>query len=209
MLKELNNIYSLSQLVVLGIIFLTAFYFYYFSARGGSAEGGKKDKLKFLINKLIVAALSFLALLALIKTMNQYYIWSGNELSRLLLPPHWSIEYFIFYAFGHFWIGTLMVAAISFLFYLFLKFLEKRQSRFFIEGETALGFLAALIVGWPGFVIFLPLVFIFTALVAIYRRLVLRESYTTLGYPFLLAAGLVLVFGRAIIDALSLGVLII
>ncbi|MBT9171162.1 MAG: hypothetical protein DDT18_01531 [Actinobacteria bacterium] len=197
MLKELNNIYGLSQLVVLGIIFLTAFYFYF----------SKKDKLKFLINKLIVAALSFSALLAIVKTINQYYVWSGNELSQLLLPPHQSIDYFVFYAFGRFWLGVLIGVAVSFLFYLFLKFLEKRQNRFFIEGETALGFLTALIVGWPNFVIFLPLVFISTVLIAIYRRLILKEPYTTLGYPFLLAAGLVLIFGKAIIAVLNLGVL--
>lgn len=197
MLKELNNIYSLSQLIILGIIFLTAFYFYY----------SQKDKFKFLINKLIAAALFFSAILAIIKTINQYYVWSGNELSRLLLPPHQSIKYFIFYAFSRFWLGVLIGAAVSFLFYLFLKFLEKRQSRFFIKGETALGFLTALLVGWPNFVIFLPLVFVSTILIAIYRQLILKESYTTLGYPFLLAAGLALIFGRAIIDALNLGVL--
>ncbi|MEK9168447.1 MAG: hypothetical protein AAB698_01470 [Patescibacteria group bacterium] len=197
MLKELNNIYSLSQLIILGIIFLTAFYFYY----------SRKDKLKFLINKLIAAALFFSAILAIIKTINQYYVWSGNELSRLLLPPYQSINYFIFYAFSRFWLGALISVAVSFLFYLFLKFLEKRQSRFFIEGETALGFLTALLVGWPNFVIFLPLVFVSTILIAIYRQLILKESYTTLGYPFLLAAGLALIFGRIIINVLDFGIL--
>ena len=195
--KELSNIYNLIQLIVFGIIFLSAFYFFYF----------QKDNLKLLINKLIAAALSFLAILAIIKTINQYYSWSGNELSRLLLPPYQPIDYFIFYAFSRFWLGVLISAGASFLFFLFLKFLEKRQNRFFIDGETALGFLTALLVGWPNFVIFLPLVFIFTILIAAYRRLVLKESYTALGYPFLLAAGLALVFGIVIIDAFNLGVL--
>lgn len=197
MLKELNNIYNLSQLIIFGIIFLTSFYFYYF----------KKDKLKFLINKLIVAALSFSAILAIVKTINQYYVWSANGLSQLLLPPHQSIKYFIFYVFNRFWLGVLIGAGVSFLFYLFLKFLEKRQSRFFIEGETRLGFLMALISGWPGFVIFLPLVFVSTVLIAIYRKLILKESYTTLGYPFLLATGLALILGRIIIDVLDFGIL--
>lgn len=197
MLKELNNIYDLSQLIVFGIIFLISFYFYYF----------KKNNLGVLINKLIVAALSFSAILAIIKTINQYYSWSANELSQLLLPPHQSIKYFIFYAFSRFWLGVLIGAGVSFLFYLFLKFLGKRQSRFFIKGEIGLGFLTALISGWPNFVIFLPLVFIFTVLIAVYRQLVLKELYTTLGYPFLLAAFVVFVFGNKIIEILNLVVL--
>lgn len=185
--------YSIAELIFL----LIAFYFYRFKLENAD--------FKLKIHKLIILAIFFNVFSASAKTAIQYNAWLGNDLSRFFLPPHQSIAYFVSYSFKHFWLWFLILLAISFIFYLFLKLLGKRKSRFFIEGEAELGFLTALISGWPNFAIFLPLVFVSTIIISLYRRLVLKEFYTTLGYPFLLAAILVLIFGGAVINALGLG----
>jgi hypothetical protein len=92
-------------------------------------------------------------------------------------------------------------------FYLFLVFLKKYKERFFEEGEVELGFILALTVGWSNFIVFLPLVFLSVILVSIFRKIVFKETYTTLGAPLLLAALLVLLFGRYFIDILGLAAL--
>lgn len=70
-----------------------------------------------------------------------------------------------------------------------------------------LGFLTALIVGWPNFVIFVPMVFISVIIVSIFRRLFYGETYTTLGIPFLLAALTALLAGSRLIHFFRLEVL--
>lgn len=161
---------------------------------------------------LIISSISFHVLYAVLLTISQYYIWSQNKFTQLLLNSSLDLSmpvsgYFLFYSFGRFWLNALITIGAAFVFYLFLKFLKKHRERFFEEGETELGFLSALIVGWPNFVVFLPLVFVFVVLLSIFRRVFLKEFYTTMGIPFLLAALIVLIFGNQIVDILSLGVL--
>ena len=153
---------------------------------------------------LIVVLVGFRIFYAAFLTVIQYYAWSKGTLTKFLLN---SPRYFLFYAFGRFWLNALIAIAAAFAFYLFLKFLKKYRERFFEESETELGFLAALLVGWPNFVIFVALVFVSVVLLAVFRRLALRKMYTTLGWPFLLAALLTLIWGSWLIQILHLGVL--
>ena len=161
---------------------------------------------------LIISSISFHVLYAVLLTISQYYIWSQNKFTQLLLNSSLDLSmpvsgYFLFYSFGRFWLNALITIGAAFVFYLFLKFLKKHRERFFEEGETELGFLSALIVGWPNFVVFLPLVFVFVVLLSIFRRVFLKEFYTTMGIPFLLAALIVLISGNQIVNILGLGVL--
>ena len=120
-----------------------------------------------------------------------------------------KLGYFLFYSFGRFWLGLLISLLAAAAFYIFLRSLKKYQERFFEDGETELGFLAALIAGWPAFIVFLLLVFPGVVLVAIYRRLFTGEMYTTLGWPLVLAALASLLWGKSLIIALGLRVLFI
>ena len=103
--------------------------------------------------------------------------------------------YFIFYSFWHYWLSAILVIVVAFLFWLILKALQKYQSRFFEDGEVELGVLAALIVGWPGFVVFIPLLFLAVVLVSIFRMVFFKEAYTTLGAPMLFGVLLFLILG--------------
>lgn len=103
--------------------------------------------------------------------------------------------------------NVLLSIVVAFAFYAFLKALKKHNDRFFHEGETELGLLLALIVGWPNFVVFVPLVFLAVVLVSIFRGIYMKEMYTTLGTPMLLAALITMIFGSYLIGAFGLTVL--
>lgn len=200
------------------------------SAKGGSASGGNYQLPKFINYKLlIICCLLFRVIYAFILTVSQYYIWGQAELTKLLLNSPLSAEtpmpnfiresfifsnrlgYFLFYSWGRFWFNIVLSFVIAFIFYIFLKILKKYNERFFEEGEPELGFLAGLIVGWPNFVIFVPFIFIAVILVSIFRLIRLRELYTTLGWPIILATFLVLisdwVFNNKLLEILGLTVL--
>lgn len=176
-------------------------------------------KLSFHI--LIGVSIIFRVFYAAFLTFFQYYVWSQNKFTQMLLNapldetlpsasfPFSStrLGYFLFYSYGRFWLNVLVSIGAAFIFYLFLKFLQKHRERFFEEGETELGFLTALIVGWPNFIIFLPLVFVSVVLISVFRRIFLKEEYTTLGWPFFLATLVVLIFGNKLIQLLDFGVL--
>lgn len=176
--------------------------------------------------KMIIGVISLRAFYALLLTLMQYYTWSKDKFTQILLSSpidkavplpsiidkfpwlrDYDLGYFLFYSWGRFWINVFIVAIASMVFWWFLKLLKKYNDRFFENGEVELGFLTALIVGWPNFVIFIPAVFVSVVLVSIFRKIFKGELYTTLGAPFIFAALIVLVFGERIIQLLHLGTL--
>lgn len=161
------------------LIVFSALFFYYL-----------KDKLDLKLISWIHISILILFKIAYASTATwaQYLIWKQDNFSQLLLPPHQPISYFRFYAWTHFWLALVISIGISILFYFFLKFLNSYKSRFFAKGEVELGFLMALASGWPGFLIFIPMTFIFVVLVSIVRRFLFNKMYTTLGIPFILAS---------------------
>lgn len=178
-------------------VLIAAFYFFYFNSRNVA------KKLKFLI----FAVIGFRIVFAGIKTFFQYFIWINDEFGKLLLPPHQPIFYFLKYVFSHFWINAFLAILISFLFWRFLKALNSYNSRFFGEGDIELGFLAALVSGWPGLVLFLIFSFIFTLLFSVFRGIFLKEAFTRFNLIFVLSAAVVLLYGGVFLEFLGLGVL--
>jgi len=150
---------------------------------------------------LIRGTIAFKIAFVLAQTIAQYSVWSGNEFTRIFLTsPNTGIlnfkgGYFIFYIWNRFWLSAVLGILIAWIFYKFLVFLRKYRERFLGEGEAELGLLTALLSGWPGFVVFVPLVFVSVALISVMRNAFMKEKYTTLGPSFLLAAAAILAFG--------------
>jgi hypothetical protein len=158
---------------------------------------------KRLLIFLAVYRLSFAALESIVN----YYAWTKNPFTSLFLPPHRSIGYVLIYSWVHYFLNAVISVLMAYLFFLFLRGLKQYQERFFEKGEVEIGFIVALVVGWPNFVVFLPLVFVSVILIAIYRRIFRGEAYTTLGVPFLLAGFIALLAGSLAIETLNLSVL--
>ncbi len=189
----------------------------------------KKEWLgRFISMKvLIVSTIVFRVIYAGLLSVTQYYVWYSQEFTKLLINSPLGSEvplsnflrgilgpvldsnlgYFLFYSWGRFWIGALLSIFIAFCFYAFLRALRKYNDRFFYKGEIELGLLLALVVGWPNFVVFVPLIFLAVVLVSIFRGIYFKEAYTTLGAPMLLAALLTMIFGSSLIKFLGLAVL--
>lgn len=184
----------------------------------------RDERLASRYKQLIAAAIVFRVVYASLLMVAQYYVWAQNRFTQILLdtPLDRTLEpilkswflifqtpsgYFFFYSFIHFWVNVLFSVAAAFLFYLFLRSLKKYRERFFDYGEVELGFLAALLAGWPHFVPFLIFAFFLVVIVSLFRRITLGELYTTLGLPFLLAALIVLVWGDPLVQLFRLTVL--
>lgn len=161
------------------------------------------EKLRMLIVAVIFFRISYPLMLSVV----QYSIWSNQEFTKLLLPPHQSISYFLVYIIGRFWIDQAIAIAISLSFYVVLMLLKKYQPRFLSKEEILLGFLMALLVGWPNIVIFVPVVFLSAIMMSIINIAVLRVNYTGLYFPFLFAGLITFVFGSTILALSGLTVL--
>lgn len=182
---------------------------------------------KWSFRELAWLTAGFRVAYAALLTVGQYLAWSQNELTRSFLtsrvpsgdlPPIFArffsffgehVGYFFIYASGRWWLNIALSIAIAFAFFAFLRVLERHNPRFFNEGEVELGLLVALLVGWPGTVVLLPLLFGSIVLVSLYRMVFLGESYTTLGMPLLLAGAAALFGGHDLVRAIGLGVLLI
>ena len=102
--------------------------------------------------------------------------------------------------------NLLVSLFIAFIFFLILKFLRKYKDRFFEDGEVELGFFTALLLGWPKFLFFAPMVFFSVVVISLARQIIYKKIYTTLGYPFLLATLITLIFGDEVLALFNLGV---
>lgn len=189
-------------------VFVAAVYAYWNRLRA-------PDYLRRSSRRLIKITAGFYILYAAFLTWGQYYVWSRDALGRIFLVSDrfgvldGSSGYFLFYSYGRFWLNVGIAVLVSFVFYVLLKSLKNYKERFFEEGETELGFLCALAAGWPGVVIFVPLVFLGVLAVSAVRLAVLKKRLTTLGWPFLAALFLALALGDILIETLGLKVLYI
>ncbi|MFA6407109.1 MAG: hypothetical protein WCV80_00185 [Candidatus Paceibacterota bacterium] len=118
-----------------------------------------------------------------------------------------SFGYFIFYSWGRFWLNALLSVLVAWAFYKLLIVFKRYNERFFEEGETELGYVTALLAGWPLIVIFVPIVFFCVVLISIFRLIFFRETLTTLGWPFLLSIFATAFIGSTLLTLLHWGVL--
>lgn len=165
------------------------------------------SKYKIRIKYLIIGALAVFISYSGILTWLQYEAWEHNELAKYLLPPYQSVKYFISYAWLHFWLGAIFSIGLALIFFLILFLVKKTRKGFFRENDVELGFLLALIVGWPNFIFFLPLAFALTFLIALYSKIFKKQDYSSIALPFLIAAVIILIFGNNMVDYFDLGAL--
>lgn len=91
-------------------------------------------------------------------TCQQYLIWSASPFARLLLPPTTSIAYFIQYALTNFWTAPLIAMSAALLGLVATTIMNRRfQNRFFWPGEPWIFATALLLVGHPGWLLYVPL----------------------------------------------------
>lgn len=177
---------------------------------------------RFSLRKLIFLTVLFYLFYASLLTVLQYHTWAQNDFTKLLLglpvdrealQPilgnfFWLFDhklgYFLLYAWGRFWFEAFLSIFVAGFFYLFLHAVSLLKKEFFKPGEKELAFLGGLLVGWPNFVVFVPLAFSFMVGLSIVRRVYLKEYTTTMYVPFLIATFLTLLLGDQLISILHL-----
>ena len=174
--------------------------------------------------RLIIATILFYFGFAAFKTWLQFQLWSRTELGKILLSSpldqstpsifsklgfltESSGGYFFYYALSRFWFSLVATVFVAALFYAFLKLLEKYQPRFFERHDPELGLLLGLLVGWPYFLLFLPLGFFLTVVLSFVMLVFFRKNRVTLGWPLLLGAALSLSFGNYLNKIIPIGLL--
>lgn len=116
------------------------------------------DKIKVLRRFFIISIFAVI-FWGFYESFLQYQIWSGDALSKFLIPPHQSIVYFLKYSFIHFFENYLISLGAGLLFLLGAIALNNRfQKRFFEEEEPYFGALAIFLVGQPLWMIYFIIV---------------------------------------------------
>jgi hypothetical protein len=102
-------------------LFLTSIF--YFS----KISEEKKNKIYLILFYLTIF---FFILWSLFLSLAQYLIWKNNQFSKYLLPPYQKIDYYLSYAYFHFWrdfIYRLIGVLIIMLLMNFLNFVFRRD----------------------------------------------------------------------------------
>lgn len=199
-------------------IFIPAVVFYFKKIELDDVKFLKRTKI------LILVAILLRIFYAGLQTFSQYIFWSQDKFGELLIqipisqssvmkdilwkPLLWIFDrphgYFIFYTGSRFWLNAVISVIASVVIYIILLALKKYKARFFELGDPEIGLLMALTLVWPNAISFSLFVFISVILVSIYRMIFLKETYTTLGMPFLLAGFLSVILGQYLLSYLSL-----
>lgn len=114
--------------------------------------------LRFTHYGLIPAFLGIFAILSY-WTFVQYRAWAEHPISKHLLPPETPISYFIFYVGSRLVFPAMIALAAGMILWYVMRATNRRfGGRFFEDEEPILAATAALLVGYPGFLLYIPLV---------------------------------------------------
>lgn len=160
------------------------------------------------MRKLVLSLAGFLALIVVAKIAVHYFILAGDPLfGALLLPPHQTLsDWFAPMAASRYlfpYVVSLVAAALAYFIAPLVNKLFKGQ--LFAEEDKYIIAVAALIVGWPNFVMYLGAAVILTVLLSI--RETLRygiEARIVLTDALIFSVPLVLLFGNVIAPYLYL-----
>lgn len=189
----------------LGLLAWAGFYY---------ARGGEKlsQRLAYLAGAAVTLKVAWAGLL----TWGQWTVWQNSLPELLGLPLAQAVRlegwlaffeplkaapggYFWFYAFGRFWLPLVLSLSVSLLWWLGLRLLERLRPGALLAGEARLGLATAVLAGWPGFLLYLPLGLALAAVTGLYRMLRGWLTPTRLGWPLILAAAVALVWGSGLL----------
>jgi hypothetical protein len=164
---------------------------------------------------------------AAVRTLSQWWAWSQDPFTALLLtfplapevplpfflePLRFLLEqdggYFAFYAWGRFWLPVVLAVAGATLWYCVVRGMHRYAPHSITMHETHVAYAAALLVGWPYLVVYIPLVLGLIVIHALLRAA--RGVTSTPALPSLLLAFLlVMLFGAPLLESLTLTVLML
>ncbi len=176
MVCSLENVSLLLILTIL-IVFLGASRPW--SGRSVWFENNKQKLFKYIF----IFSIGIIFAFFVFQSFQQYWAWAGNELTKNLLPPYQSANYFIFYVFTRFFAPYLISFAAALVFLFSAKILNKKyEERFFYPEEIYLGASAIFLSGHPGwlfYVVFLLAVYVLIQLFFVAKYSILNTQYSS------------------------------
>ena len=162
-----------SSLVILILTFGAQIFLRSLSFKFKNLEFFKKYELRFYKYIFYFSIFSVFSLL-IYYSYQQYIVWQSAVPSKFLLPPHQSINYFLYYISMRFFAPYIVSLSIAFLFLFSAKYFNNKYGgRFFYPEELWLGSLALFLTGWPNslfYFIGLILIYLFLHLSLIIGR---------------------------------------
>ncbi len=126
---------------------------------------------------IFIISIFVIFILLFYQSFQQFQLWSEHEISKFLLPPYQSLDYFIFYSFFRFFVSYLVSLLAALIFLFIAKFLNKKyQERFFETKEIYFGALAIFLVSYPGWLFYLTILITFYLLFSILCFLFLKRQ---------------------------------
>jgi hypothetical protein len=108
---------------LIAFLFLLLTSIFYFS----KISEEKKNKIYLTLFYLTILVFTFWSLFL---SLAQYFVWKNHQFSKYLLPPYQKIDYYLSYAYFHFWrdfIFRLIGVLIIILLMNFLNFVFRRD----------------------------------------------------------------------------------
>jgi len=156
---------------------------------GTSVFGGRffllKNRKPLLMILILVqiAGLSYLS-------RSQFFLWQENPISKFLIPPYKSLDYFIYYVGTRFWLPYLISLIIALLvLWIALIFNKRKGGRFFQKEEPYLLALAIFATGHPGWIVYFLLVLFVTLTWGIVSSVLFKKMERISYYYLWLPAG--------------------
>ncbi len=169
----------MSLLLVLSILIVFLGASRPWSGRSVWFENNKQKLFKYIFIFSIIAIFAFL----ISQSFQQYQAWAGDELTKNLLPPYQSVNYFIFYIFTRFFAPYLISLVVALAFLFSAKILNKKcGERFFYPEELYFGAAAIFLTGHPGwlfYVVLLLVVYVLAQLFSTAKSSILNTQYSS------------------------------
>lgn len=162
----------------------------------------KKDALEeTFLKKLLWFCVLFFGAYALVLIAVRYYVLSIDSLGQMLLPPHQSWAWFAQTALQKYLAPFLFALVSGALLYKATHPVNRYfGGELFVKADAYILFIAAMLTGWPGFVLYLFLTVALTALYSLVSS-ILEKSLAVrilLTFPLIIAIPLVLLLQDSI-----------
>jgi hypothetical protein len=152
----------------IAFLFLFLTFIFYFS----KTSEEKKNKIYLILFSLTILFFTFWSLFL---SLAQYLVWKNHYFSKYLLPPYQKIDYYLSYAYFHFWrdfIFRLIGVLIIVLLMNFLNFVFRRD--IFYDDEKILVPYLSLFFRFPYNALFLAIGFFILFLLITIKTLVIN-----------------------------------
>lgn len=139
---------------------------------------------------------------AFYNTRAQFLLWLGNDLSKYLIPPYSSINYFLKYSLYHFWLSYIVSLIIGLIFFFLASYYNKKHGNIFFEKEEPYFLaLSIFLAGHPGWILYLIIMFLVTLLYSSYSWLSAKEMHRiSFYYWWLPLAGLTIILDKFLLQ---------